>query len=354
MRLAVLLSGVALYSSFYAPVPLLPLIEHLFGVPKGAASPGMGLPLLLLVLLSPLAPRLPLPPGLLLAVGLLLVGLGGVVGGLGPSLEVWLLGRLLQGLGAALVPAVALPLVPRLFPQRALEMAGVYMAGNVLGGGLGRALAGLLAEGLGVRGALLLLALPPLLLGGAALRLAFLPGGPEAQPAPERLPREAYPLLLVGGILLFLNLFLANLLPYRLLEAGLSPGQVGAVYLGYLLGVPGSALSGPLARRLGGRGAFRLAFLPVLLGLLLQAFPFGAALVLGFALMLGGLFTAQSLASGAAGRLGGRVSGAYVGSFYLGGSLAGLLYPLFLPTPLLALGLALALALLALYLAPVP
>ncbi len=351
MRLAVLLSGVALYSSFYAPVPLLPLIEHLFGAPKGAASPGMGLPLLLLVLLSPLAPRLPFPPGAVLALGLLLVGLGGVVGALGPSLEVWFLGRLLQGLGAALVPAVALPLIPRLFPQRALEMAGLYMAGNVLGGGLGRALAGVLAEGLGVRGALLLLALPALLLGGLALRLA-LAGGPRRETTPQGLPREAYPLLLVGGILLFLNLFLANLLPYRLLEAGFSPGQVGAVYLGYLLGVPGSALSGPLARRLGGRGAFRLALGLVFLGLLLQAWG-GMALVLGFALMLGGLFTAQSLASGQAGRLGGGVSGAYVGSFYLGGSLAGLLYPLFLHAPLPALGLALGLALLAFYLAPI-
>lgn len=79
MRLAVVLSGVALYSALYAAVPLLPLLERLFGAPPGAAGPGMGLPLLL-VLLSPLVPRLPLASGMALGGGLLLVGLGGFWG----------------------------------------------------------------------------------------------------------------------------------------------------------------------------------------------------------------------------------------------------------------------------------
>ncbi|MFN4232323.1 MAG: MFS transporter, partial [Thermus sp.] len=74
MGWAVALSGVALYSTLYAVVPLLPLLERLFAAPPGAAGPGMGLPLLLLVLLSPWVPRLGLPAGTLLGGGLLLVG----------------------------------------------------------------------------------------------------------------------------------------------------------------------------------------------------------------------------------------------------------------------------------------
>lgn len=35
MRPAVVLSGVALYSALYAAVPLLPLLERLFGAPPG-------------------------------------------------------------------------------------------------------------------------------------------------------------------------------------------------------------------------------------------------------------------------------------------------------------------------------
>lgn len=348
MRLAVVLSGVALYSALYAVVPLLPLLEGLFRVPPGAAGPGMGLPLLLLVLLSPLVPRLSLPANALLGIGLLLVGVGGVLGALSPSLALWTLSRLLQGVGAALVPTLAIALVPLIFPGRALEMAGVYMAGNVLGGGLGRVLAGLLAEGVGVRGALLLLSLPALLLGLLVLR------GPRSLP-PLGQPRHdltAFPLYLVGAILLFLNLFLANLLPYRLLELGFRPGEVGLVYLAYLFGIPGSALSGTLARRFGAVATFRLAFALVLLGLGLLLLP-PPHLVLGFVLMMAALFTAQSLASGAAGWRGAGVSGTYVASFYLGGTLAGLLYPFFLHSFPLAVGVGMGLALLALLLAPV-
>lgn len=349
MRFAVLFSGVALYSALYAVVPLLPLLERLFEAPPGAAGLGMGLPLLLLVLLSPLTPRLSLPPGVLLGGGLLLVGAGGVLGALSPSLFLWTLARLLQGAGAALVPALAIALLPRLYPKRAWEVAGLYMAGNVLGGGLGRVLAGVLAEGLGVREALLFLSLPALALG---LLLLSLPGGKTPALGPARYDLRALPLYAVGAVLLFLNLFLANLLPYRLLDLGYRPAEVGLVYLAYLFGLPGSALSGFLAARLGPRRTFRLAFLGVLvaLGLLLLPPPF---LVAGFVLLMAFLFTAQSLASGAAGQRGPGVSGTYVASFYLGGTLAGLAYPFFLHSFPLAVGLGAALALLALLLAPV-
>ncbi|KIX84591.1 MFS transporter [Thermus filiformis] len=332
----VLLSGVALYSAFYSVVPLLPALERLFGAPPGSAGPGMGLPLLLLVLASPWVPRLPVRPGLVLGSGLLLVGLGGVAGALAPGLGAWLLARLLQGLGVALVPGLSLALIPHLFPQRRLEMAGLYMAGNVLGGGLGRVLAGVLSEGLGVRPALLLLSLPSLLLGPLLLRVHA--------PLPQTPPRydlRALPLYLLGFILLFLNLFLANLLPYRLEALGYGPAQVGLSYLAYLFGLPGSALSGFLAARLGYLRALRLAFLGVVLGVLAQLFD---PPVLGFVLMMAALFPAQSLVAARAGQLGSGVSATYVAAFYLGGTAAGLLYPLFLPHLPLALLLALALA----------
>lgn len=348
MRWAVVLSGVALYSALYAVVPLLPLLEKLFAAPPGAAGPGMGLPLLLLVLLSPWVPRLGLPAGTLLGGGLLLVGLGGVLGAFSPSLFLWTLCRILQGVGAALVPTLAIALIPLLFPQKAWEMAGVYMAGNVLGGGMGRVLAGILAEVVGVREALFLLSLPAFLLGLLLIR------------APARLPAlgrpqydlSAFPLYLAGFILLFLNLFLANLLPYRLLELGFRPGEVGLVYLAYLFGIPGSALSGLLARRFGAVATFRLAFSLVLLALGLLLLP-PPGLVLGFVLLMAALFTAQSLASGAAGRRGAGVSGTYVAAFYLGGTLAGLLYPFFLHSFPLAVAVGVTLALLNLLLAPV-
>lgn len=303
----------------------------------------MGLPLLLLVLAAPLVPRVPLPPGLILGGGLFLVGLGGVGGALAPGLGVWVLARLLQGLGVALVPGLSLTLIPHLFPKNRLEMAGLYMAGNVLGGGLGQVLAGVLAETLGVRGALFLLSIPPLLLG----LFLFRTHAPFPK-VPSRYDLRALPLYLLGFALLFLNLFLANLLPYRLEALGYSPAQVGLSYLAYFFDLPGSALSGFLAARLGYLGALRLSLFGVMLGILAQL---SNPPILGFILMMATLFTAQSLVAARAGQLGSGVSSTYVAAFYLGGTAAGLLYPVFLHHPLLALLLASALAILALFLA---
>lgn len=340
MPLAVLLSGTLLYAALYSTVPLLPALERLFGTPPGSAGLGISLPFLALVLLSPLVPRLRLPVGRVLGGGLLLVGLFGVVAALAPGLEVWTLARGLQGAAAAAVPGLSLALLPRLFPNRAQQMAGVWVAGNVLGGGLGRALGGMLGEALGVRLALLVLTLPVavpalwLLRERSTLDL----------PAP-RYSLSSWPLYWLGFSLLFINFFVANLLPYRLEALGLSQAQIGGVMLAYLAGIPGSALTGRLAARLGEVGALRLAFGVVAAGLLLQ-FPDRPWLILlGFVLMMAGLFTAQGLGGAASGRLGSGVSGTYVAAFYLGGTTAGLVYPPFLHLgagP--ALGLAMSVA----------
>lgn len=135
-------------------MPLLPGLERLFGSPPGSAGLGISLPFLALVLLSPIVPRLRLPVGQVLGGGLLLVGLFGIAAALAPGLGVWLTARALQGAAAAAVPGLSLALIPQLFPRRSQEMAGLWVAGNVLGGGLGRALGGLLGDALGERLAL--------------------------------------------------------------------------------------------------------------------------------------------------------------------------------------------------------
>ncbi|WP_280938791.1 MFS transporter [Meiothermus taiwanensis] len=137
MAWALIPSGALLYVALYAVVPMLPGLERLFGTPPGSAHLGISLPFVLLVLLSPLVPRLRLPAGLVMGGGLLGVGLFGVLAGLAPSLEVWTLCRSLQGAFAAAVPGLSLALLPRLYPRRHTQMAGFWVAGNVLGGGLG-------------------------------------------------------------------------------------------------------------------------------------------------------------------------------------------------------------------------
>jgi len=345
---ALIPSGVLIYVALYAVVPMLPGLERLFGTPAGSTHLGIGLPFLVLVLLSPLVPRIRLPAGTVIGGGLLGVGLFGMLAGLAPTLEVWTLCRTLQGAFAAAVPGLSLALLPRLFPGRHAQMAGYWVAGNVLGGGLGRGLGGLLAEGLGERLALVLLALP------VAVMALFVLRGHErlSLPAP-RYTLTAWPLYALGFALLFINFFVANLMPYRLEALGLSQGQIGGIFFAYLAGIPGSALAGSLVRRWGEVRAFRLAFGVVALGLLTQIPNQPLVILAGFVLMMAGIFTAQAIAGGVSGRGGSGVSGTYVAAFYLGGTVAGLVYPPFIGQSVLwGLEVALGVCLLGIFLAP--
>ena len=337
-------SGVLIYIALYSVVPTLPSLERLFHTPPGSAGLGISLPFLLLVLFSPLVPRLPLPGGTVVGGGLLGVGLFGVLAALAPSLEVWTLLRGLQGAAASAVPALSLALLPRLFPGRGAEMAGFWVAGNVLGGGLGRGLGGVIAEWLGVRLALVLLSLPVALIAFFVLRERE----KMSLPAP-RYTFRAWPLYLIGFALLFVNFFVANLMPYRLEALGLSQAQIGLIFFAYLAGIPGSALAGALVRRLGEAAAFRVAFTAVGLGLLVQLPAHPLWILGGFTLMMAGIFTAQAVGGGVSGRGGSGVSGTYVAAFYLGGTLAGVVYPPFLHLGTVwALGLAFLVTLMAL------
>lgn len=136
---------------------MLPGLECTFGTAPGSAHLGISLPFLVLVLLSPLVPRLRLPVGSVIGGGLPGVGLFGVLAGLAPTLEIWTRCRTLQGAFAAAIPGLSLALLSRLFPGKHLQMVGFWV---VLGGGLGRGLGGLFAEWFGERLALVLLAPP--------------------------------------------------------------------------------------------------------------------------------------------------------------------------------------------------
>lgn len=343
MRWALIPSGILLYIATYCVVPMLPGLERLFGQPPGSAGLGISLPFLLLVLLSPLVPRIRLPVGRVVGGGLLGVGLFGVLGALAPNLESWIVLRGLQGAAAAAVPGLSLALLPRLFPHRGAQLAGFWIAGNVLGGGVGRGLGGLFADWFGARLAIVLLSLP------VALIALFVLQGRDtfSLPAP-RYSLAAWPLYLVGFALLFINFFTANLLPYRLEALGLSQAQIGGIFFAYLAGIPGSALAGGLVKRLGEVLAFRLAFAVVALGLLVQLPSQPLTILLGFVLMMAGIFTGQAIAGGVSGRGGSGVSSTYVAAFYLGGTLAGLVYPPFLHTvPAWGLGVGLTVCALA-------
>lgn len=267
MRYALLFSGALVFAVLYSPQPLLPGIERLYGAPPGSAGLGMALPLLGLVLGPWCFRRWAAPGEQKLFWGTLGVGVFSLVSLVVPGLVWWALARFLVGFALSAVAVLGFALLPRLFPSPYAVSA--FVALNALGGTLGRFLAGVLGEGLGVRTALLIISLPVLILAGF-----FLTG--RAPPLPE--PRAARPgrAMLVGGALLFSNLFLANLFPYRLEALGFGLGAIGGFYLAYLGGLVGPFVSG----KWGLKAALGLVFL----GASLMAGPW---LGVGFALFSG-------------------------------------------------------------------
>ncbi len=320
-RWAVVLAGFFIFGNLYAPQPLLPALERGWQTAAGSAGPGMSAPMLGIMLGSLVWPRLGLRAGLSLGLGAVGVALFGALGALAPDPATWAWLRLAQGLFAAAVPGSVFALLPRLFGQGAAAAAGWVVAANTVGGALGRAGAGVLAGYWGTAAALVLLALPLLGLAWAVWPLAGRFARREV-----RLDPAAWPLLLLGAGLLLTNLFVANLLPYRLEAAGYGLAALGVFYLAYLGGTAGALAVGRLVRHAGLLGAGMTMLAAAALGALLTYWwPLA-----GFTLMLAGIFALHALAGAAAGRWGAGVSGAYVSAYYLGGSLAGLVYPYFL------------------------
>jgi YNFM family putative membrane transporter len=306
----------------------------------------MGLPLAALVIFSPLYPRLPLPAGWLIGGGLCGVALAGVAAALAPNLTLFALFRFLQGAALAAIPALAFALLPTIYPNRARWLVGVLVAGNAVGGTMGRVLGGVLADSLGVQVALIALSLPAL-----PLALFVLNNRARVSLAPAAYSLREWPLYSVGAAILFINLFVSNLLPYRLEAAGFSQTAIGLFYLAYLAGIAGGGLGGMLAERAGELTALRVALSVVLISLPSLALGSGLVLFGGFALMLMGLFASQAIAGGLAGRRGSGVAGTYVAAYYLGGALAGVTYPPFVSAGFhvgIAVGAVIALALLTL------
>jgi MFS family permease len=166
-----------------------------------------------------------------LGLGLFAAGL--LLGGLAPSMEVLVGGRLLQGLGAGAIPAVAYVSIGRALPERLRPMMFATLSTAwVIPGVVGPALAGIVADTFHWR--LVFLGLLPLIALTAALTLPAIAAVRSVEPpaggagAARRLPLAV--LLAVG----------AGMTVGGLTDAQLVPG-VPLVILGLAVGLPAFA-----------------------------------------------------------------------------------------------------------------
>jgi MFS transporter, YNFM family, putative membrane transport protein len=251
--------------------------------------------------------------------------LGSVAAAFSPHFLVLLGARALEGVGVGMLVAGALVEVQRRLPSaQAARVNGAFIAGTAMGGLGGRA-AGYTGLFLGWRGAFLVGAAATLLLVGVTLRwLGRDAGGPASRPGGAGPGRVPVSLLVAGLFILFVNVGLFDLLPYRLTGPAfhLSPRLADLVYLVYVLGSASGFVTGLAVARWGARvvivavAAWGVAALLVLLSDVLPIAIVGAA---GAITATTGLHSAHS---GWAARYGRAAVGRYLTIYYVGGAAA--------------------------------
>ena len=340
---AFFLGGFAIFSLLYCTQPLLPVFAGTFHVSPASSS------LVLSLTTGALAPAIflagPVSEAigrrLLMVVSLLAASLCNIAAAASIGWHGILLWRALEGVALGGVPAVAMTYLAEEIETCSLGHAmGLYVGGSALGGMAGRTFAGLLSGMFGWRVALFGI-------GGLALAasVAFgllLPRERNFTPRRELAARRhlgawmshithsGLPFLFaIGGLVLGSFVTVYNYIGFRLAGAPyhLTQSHIGLIFLVYLVGVVSSPFAGKLADRAGRPIVLLASILATLLGVVLTLAGSLAVIIFGIALMTGGFFATQSVASAWVGRMAkdskGHATSLYLLVYYLGSSVMG-------------------------------
>ncbi len=338
-RVAVAVSGACSFANLYATQPLLPLLGEQFAASPAEAGMTLTAGILSVALAAPAAGLLADGWGrkrvivaAIFAVGLLTLP-AGLAGGLG-EVVVW---RFLQGLCLPFIFAVTVAYVGEEWePKEAAAVTGFYIAGTIVGGFMGRLIAGFVAEAAGWRAAFFALAALDVLMGlavaawlpretrfkpGSGLRAAL-----SAMAGHLRDPRLRAAFL-VGFCLLFVLVTTFTYINFRLADPPYDFGAaaLGAVFVVYLAGAAASPVAGRLAGRIGPRAVVALGGSVAICGLLITLAQPLWLIVSGLAVTTVGVFMAQSVATGYVAQTGAAARsaavGLYVAAYYFGGGM---------------------------------
>ncbi|WP_433444007.1 MFS transporter [Nonomuraea sp. CA-141351] len=344
---AVAAAGVSSFALLYAPQPVLPQLAEAFRLDPGSASLAIGVATTsLAVAVLPVAWM----AGLVgrRRVILWYVVLSAVIGlllPLAPSFPVLLVMRAVQGVAIAGFAGVAAAyLADVVGTARLTGSVGAMIAGNSVGGMLGRLGAGFAAEPMGWHGALLTVAVVsglcalyaartlPQSTGRTAGRTRSVPLGEPARQADagRRLGGGLVAPFAVGALAMGAFVALYNAAGFRLTAPPLSltPAAASLVFLAYAMGTASSAAAGRVASRLGRSKALVAALLLTAAGSGLTVSTSLPLVVAGFAVLTAGFFAAHAIANAwvaaeAAPHVRGRAAGVYTLCYYLGSGAGG-------------------------------
>lgn len=334
--IAVVLAGFCAFLDLHAPQPLLPELARAFHKSPGQVSLLMTITTSAVALAAPFVgsisdrwgrKRIIVPATLLLAVPTLLAATSASFS----QLVFW---RFWQGLFTPGIFAVTVTYINEEWENGTGAAMSAYVTGTVLGGFVGRSLAGVVASHFAWQWAFIVLGVLNVL-GGLAI-WAWLPkerqtgrrsceGMASGMWQHLRNPRllATYGagfciLFMLLGTFTYINFYLSAP-PFRL-----STGSLGLIFVVYLVGAVLTPPAGRWIDCLGHRVAYFWAMLLSITGCLMTLVHNLGAVIAGLAILCTGIFIAQSSTSSfigtAAKSAKAAAVGLYVTSYYLGGS----------------------------------
>jgi predicted MFS family arabinose efflux permease len=338
VRLAmVAVAGVSAFLNLYAAQPLLPTLAKVFGVDPGRTSLLVSAPTLAVALSAPflgmVSDRYGRRRTLVVSLfGLALPTLLAATAGTFAQLVFW---RFLTGIFLPGIITSAIAYIAEEWGEDAPRAVSLYVTATVLGGFLGRMLAGFFGEHGGWK--LSFLVLGSVTLAGAVAVQGWLPKARTRQATsgavnwggeivhhlrnPDLLATYALGfgvLFSLVAVFTFLVFHLAAP-PYRL-----GPTSQGMIFLVYLLGLVVTPTSGDWIRRFGASRTVLAALAASCLGVGLTLVTPLALVIAGLALCTTGVFVCQAAASSYIGQAADRTrsvaAGLYVSCYYAGGS----------------------------------
>ena len=347
LTLAVAAAGIASFALLYAPQPVLPEIADAYRIEPGTASlavsvatGGLAVAVLPIATLSEIIGR-----RRVIVVSLVSSVLLGLLLPFAPSYPVLLGLRALQGVAIAGFPGVAAAfLVEKLGGRGVAAAVGAMVAGNTVGGMLGRLATGFTTDWLGWQ--LSMGSAAVLALGCASVALVSLRAERRRAGPCQRVRSSGrgaltgigtalrQPLLLAqyGVALLGMGSFVAlyNAAAFRLTSEplNLTPAVASLVFLAYAMGAVSSSFAGRLVGRFGRVRSLIGALVTMVAGTAITLSTSLWLVVAGFVVLTGGFFAAHAVSSGwtafaadPAGR--GQASGLYTLGYYVGSSVGG-------------------------------
>lgn len=345
VQISLFAAGVATFALLYSPQGLLPQVADTFGVSSGGSTlalslttAGLACALLVAGPASDAWGRTPLIKGSIVAASV--VGLAVAVA---PTWHSLLALRLLEGVVLAGLPAVATAyLREELHPDVHARAAGLYIAGTAFGGMLGRLATGGVAELLGWRWGMAVVALMGLVCAAVVLWLLPASRGHVVRPAGWRALARGTVRIVADPVLLALYVIgacgagaavgLFNALGFRLQAEpfALGVGTASLVFLVYVFGSVSSASFGRAAGRFGRRPVVPVAGVLGVVGVVATLGDHLWLVVVGTAVTTIGYFGVHAVASGwvpaRAHAVGGSASQAaslYLFTYYVGSSVFG-------------------------------